>query len=41
MLDVALTTLVAPLLVAAATLAARRYGPRIGGVVSLLYVACQ
>jgi hypothetical protein len=33
-LDVALTTLLAPLLVAAATLAARRLGPRIGGVVS-------
>jgi hypothetical protein len=34
MVDVAATALLAPLLVGAATLAARRWGPRVGGVVS-------
>ncbi len=34
MLDLALTALLAPALVAAATLAGRRWGPRVGGVVS-------
>ena len=34
MLKLALTLLVAPALVGAATLAARRWGPRLGGLVS-------